>query len=313
MKIMKKEELLEKYGGIKWISPYEKVVAMFDGELIELHEFHARNRCIGGSAWEIYHYPRVSGLVVSARREGARNIFVLKEGKEELKLIPGIAGAGIESASHTNDRIEIIYAGLAGGGIAATVCRGLAEGVDGVEIISLGGGDELGRAKIRLPRHEKIVIGVDDTDSSRGGATWSLINEISFEAEKKGLGHYLMHSIVQLYTKTPERTTNCVSISVTFATQNKDKLVDFFKKSLEENTYSTNTAMAVYSKIMIPEGLKEYGKLVKSRIVSLDEAERVAEEHNVELIPITGRRGLIGAVAAIAFSDDPDEAVVVYA
>ncbi len=313
MRIMNKEELIEKYGGIKWISPYEKVVAMFDGELIELHEFHARNRCIGGSAWEVYHYPRVSDLVVSARREGARNIFVLKEGKKELKLIPGIAGAGIESAFHVDDKIEITYAGLAGGGIAATVCRGLADGVEGIEIISLGGGEELGRAKIKLPLHEKVVIGVDDTDSSKGGATWSLVNEISFEAEKNGLGHYLMHSIVQLYTKTPEKTTNCVSISVTFATKNKNKLIDFFKKSLEENTYSTNTAMAVYSRIGIPEELKEYGRLVKSKIVTLDETERVAEEQEVKLIPITGKRGLIGAVAAIAFSDDPDEAVKVYA
>ena len=310
---MSKEQLVEKYGKIPWISPYEKVVAMTDGEFIELHEFHARGKCIGGSAWETYHYPRVSDLIVSGRREGARNIFILKKGKAELNLIPGIAGAGIESAEVGDDFIEITYAGLAGGGIAATVCRGLADGVDGVEIISLGGGSELGKARIKLKKYSKVVIGVDDTDSNEGGATWALVNEIGHKIEEMSFGHYLSHSIVQLYTKTPDKTTNCVSISAVFATDNTEKLVSEFKKLLEKNTYSDETAMAVFKKIISDNGLVEYAKNVKSRVVSIKEAYSVAERYGVQLIPITGERGIIGALASIAFADNPDEAVKVYA
>ncbi len=310
---MSKKELIEKYGKIPWISPYEKVIAMTDGEYIELHEFHARGRCIGGAAWETYHYPRVSSLVISGRREGARNVFVLKTGKAELDLIPGIAGAGIESAELEDDLIEITYAGLAGGGIAATVCRGLADGVDGIEILSLGGGSELGKARIKLKRHSKVVIGVDDTDSSEGGATWALVNEIAYSLEKSGLAHYLSHSIVQLYTKAPEKTTNCVSISVAFATEHPEKLISEFKKILEKNTYSDETAMAVFTKISVPEGLAEYAKSVKTRIVDLREAYEVAERYNVRVIPVTGERGIIGALASIPFASDPDRAVEVHA
>lgn len=313
MRYLSKDELIEKYGDVPWISPYEKVIAMSDGELVELHEFHARGKCNGGSAWEVYHYPRVSELVVSARREGARNIFVLRQGEVTLNLIPGVAGAGIESVRVTEDWIEVTYAGLAGGGIAATVCRGLAGGVNGIEILSLGGGSELGRARIRLKPHEKVVIGVDDTDSSDGGATWSLVNEIAFKLERKGLGHYLSHNIVQLYTKTPDRTTNCVSVSVVFATDNASNLVSEFRKMLEKHTLSDETAMAVYRKISIPEDLVKYGSSVKQRIVSLEEARAVAEKHGVELIEVTGERGIIGALASIAFSDNPDRAVEVYA
>ncbi|TDA26126.1 MAG: hypothetical protein DSO00_07860, partial [Archaeoglobi archaeon] len=151
MSYLSKEELLRQYGSLPWVSPYSRVVAMTDGEFVELHEFHARDRCYGGASWEVLHYPRVSDLVINARREGARNIFVLRPGKTELKLIPGIAGAGIEEVKLT-DRIEITYAGLAGGGIAATVCRGLADDVDGIEILELGGGAKLGKAKIRLKK-----------------------------------------------------------------------------------------------------------------------------------------------------------------
>lgn len=312
MNYMGKDELLKRFGKIPWISPYERVIAMTDGELIELHEFHARGRCYGGAAWEVYHYQKVSGLVIKARREGARNIFVLRPGRTELKLIPGIAGAGIEEAV-INENIEITYSGLAGAGIAATVCRGLAEGVEGIEIIQVGGGGKLGKAKMKLKPYSKVVIGVDDTDSAEGGATWSLVNEIAYKLEREGLGHYLMHTITQLYTKTPEKTTNCVSISATFATENDEKLVKAFEKELKESTLSDETAMAVFRRIDIPKELREYGKNVKSRIVEIEEAYEIAEKLGIETVKITGERGIIGAIAALAFSDNPDEAVIVYA
>jgi methanogenesis imperfect marker protein 11 len=285
---------------------------MTDGEFVELHEFHARDRCYGGASWEVLHYPRVSDLVINARREGARNIFVLRPGKTELKLIPGIAGAGIEEVKLT-DRIEITYAGLAGGGIAATVCRGLADDVDGIEILELGGGAKLGKAKIRLKKYSKVIIGVDDTDNKEKGATWALVNEIAFKLEKAGYGHYLLHTITQLYTKNPAKTTNCVSISVTFATERPEELVGAFRKELERTTLSDNTGMVAYRKILIPEKLRKYGEKVKSQIVELEEAKRIAEELGIETFVITGERGLIGALAALAFSNSPEEAVKIYA
>jgi len=312
MTYLSKEELRRQYGNLPWVSPYSRVVAMTDGEFVELHEFHARERCYGGASWEVLHYPRVSDLVIGARREGARNIFILKPGKTELKLIPGIAGAGIEEVKLT-DRIEITYAGLAGGGIAATVCRGLAEDVDGIEIVELGGGAKLGKAKIRLKKYSKVVIGVDDTDNKEKGATWALVNEIAYKLEKAGYGHYLLHTITQLYTKNPAKTTNCVSISATFATEKPEELINAFRKELKSTTLSENTAMVVYRKILIPEKLRKYGEKVKSQLVELEEAKMIAEELGIETFVITGERGLIGAVAALAFSNSPEEAVKIYA
>lgn len=312
MSYLSKEELIKQYGNLPWVSPYSRVVAMTDGEFVELHEFHAREKCYGGASWEVLHYPRVSDLVIGARREGARNIFVLRPGKTELKLIPGIAGAGIEEVKIT-DKIEITYAGLAGGGIAATVCRGFAEDVDGIEILELGGGAKLGKAKIRLKKYSKVVIGVDDTDNKEKGATWALLNELAYKLEKAGYGHYLLHTITQLYTKNPTKTTNCVSISVTFATEKPDELINAFRKELEKTTLSDNTSMVVYRKILIPEELRKYGEKVKSQIVELEEAKRIAEELGIETIVITGERGLIGAIAALAFSNSPEEAVKIYA
>lgn len=306
---MSKNELVRKYGDIPWISPYERIVAMTDGKYIELHEFHARSRCSGGAAWEVYHYPRVSDLVLRARREGARNIFVVKTGRAELNLIPGVAGAGMEMAEINGENIEITYAGLAGGGIAATVCRGMAEGVRGIEILQEGGGGKLGKAKLVLPAMKKVVIGVDDTDTKDGGATWSLVNEIAYRLERDGLGIYLLHTITQLYLENPYKTTNCVSISVTFATRDVETLVDEFTTMLEERTLSEETAMAVSTSIEIGDGIRKYGMRAKRELLDVRSAREVAEQNQVELIAVTGERGIIGALAAIAFSDSPDEAV----
>ncbi len=306
---MNKNELTRKYGDIPWISPYERIVAMTDGKYIELHEFHARNRCSGGAAWEVYHYPKVSNLVLRARREGSRNIFVVKTGRAELNLVPGVAGAGMEVAEINGDNIEITYAGLAGGGIAATVCRGMAEGVRGIEIIQEGGGGKLGKAKLVVPAMKKVVIGVDDTDTKEGGATWSLVNEIAYSLEKNGFGLYLLHTITQLYLENPYKTTNCVSISVTFATKDEEALVDEFATMLEERTLSEDTAMAVSTGIEINEEVREYGMRAKKEMLDVKDARDVAERNDIELIAVTGERGIIGALAAIAFSDSPDDAV----
>lgn len=312
MEVLEPSELKEKYGSVNWISPYQRIVAMTgDDGLIEVHEFHARGKCIGGSAWEIYHYPRVSSLVLSARREGPRNIFVLKKGECALSLIPGLAGAGIERVEVKGGEAYITYAGLAGGGIAATVCRGLADGVKRIEIHERGGGSELGRSTLVLPLKRKLVFGVDDTDEPKRGATWSLVNEISNALDQEGVAEYLGHTITQLYTKNPVKTTNCVSIAATFAVEpgSVNLLRGLFTSRLKAATFSSHTGLAVYGNVQTGEGLKGYAVEAKSRLVELSEAERVAEREGVELTPVTGERGLIGALAAIGYADNPDEAV----
>jgi len=308
------EELIEKFGSAPWISPYQKIIATYDkpANLIEIHEFHARGRCIGGSAWEIYHYPRVSPLVVKAEREGARNIFQVKIGSCNLKLIPSIAAAGIESAEVNGDEIKLTYTGLGGGGVAATICRGMAEGVKRVQVYERGGGGGSGKADLILPLKHKIIIGIDDTDKSEAGATWSLGNELALRMEEEGIADYLRHSIIQLYTQNPHKTTNCVSIALTFAVEprREEQLIERFKQLLQENTLSKDTGMAVYNGVN-PPNLKAYAIRAKTVLVEAEETKEVAEKTNVRLIEITGERGLIGALAAIWYANTPDESVKV--
>jgi len=83
------------------------------------------------------------------------------------------------------------------------------------------------------------------------------------------------------------------------------------KDLLAEHTVSDETGLAVFTGIDVPDVLTRYSRMAKMRMVEVVDARQAAEKAGVSLYEITGERGLIGAVAAIGFYDDPDSAVKV--
>ncbi len=309
MQILKPEDLKEKFKD-PWVAPYKKIITMVDRELVEIVEYHP---CISGSHWMIYQYPRTSNLILKARRDGNRHIYLTRVGKTSLHLRASLSAAGIEEVSVDGDEVKVVHAGLAGAGVGAAMCRGMAEGVKRVELYEIGGGSRVGRAAVITPRMEKVIIGIDDTDTRTRGATWTLAHNIGVELSKEGF-EYLDHIIVQLYPHNPHKTQNCVSVALTFAVKpgRQDELVNMITKKLEEKTLSSKTSIAVFNGIKIPNELRKYSMEAKKSFLEIKNAERVGDELGIRLIEVTGPRGKIGALAAIGLSDDVDEAVKVY-
>jgi len=182
-----------------------------------------------------------------------------------------------------------------------------------VELQDIGGGSKVGRATVVTPRLQKVVIGIDDTDTKEEGATWTLAHNVGAELTKKGY-QYIDHITVQLYPHNPNKTQNCVAIALVFAVEpgKKDKLVQEVVELLKKGTLSDKTAIAVLEGIPVPEKLRSYGESAKTSMLTLEDAERVAEEVGVELMEVTGSQGKIGALAALGMYDDIEEAVKVY-
>ncbi|MFQ6050491.1 MAG: methanogenesis marker protein 11 [Candidatus Hydrothermarchaeota archaeon] len=312
MKVYSREEFAEEFGDKEWIAPCDKIIAIAseDNTYVEIIEETAS---FGGSAWTTLHFKKTSKLVKEARREGKRNVFLTLAGKCDLNLVPGISGAGIEEIKIIENEIHVTYAGLGGGGVGASYSRGMAEGVKRVEIHASGGGSKYSRATVVLPRMERLVLGVDDTDNKEEGATWSLTHNLGCEIQKKGLGEYIYHSIVQLYPKNPDKTQNCVSVSLGFASkkEKKNEIIEFAQKYLEKNTLSDQTGLATYGRFFINEDLKKFSREAKESIVTIEKAYNVARKNDVNLFQITGKRGLIGALAAIPYYDKPDQGVLI--
>jgi methanogenesis imperfect marker protein 11 len=309
MEILTPEDLKDKFQD-PWIAPYEKVITMVDDQIVELVEYHP---CVSGSQWMIYQYQHSSDLVLNAKRDGNKHTFLVKVGKSNLGLKPSLHAAGIEEVSVDGDEVKIVHAGLAGAGVGAAMCRGMAEGVKRVELQDVGGGSKVGRATVVTPRMEKIVIGIDDTDTKAEGATWTLAHNIGAELAKQGY-NYLDHITVQLYPHNPNKTQNCVAIALVFAVNpgEKDALVQRVVDLLREKTLSDKTAIAILKGLNVPDELKEYGKSAKRSMLTVEEAEKVAKNAGVELVEVTGSQGKIGALAALGVYNDIEEAVKVY-
>ncbi|WP_456472630.1 methanogenesis marker protein 11 [Methanocaldococcus sp.] len=282
---------------------YKKVIAMVDDGL-NMAEIVEEHPCPNGSEWVVYQYKKTSPLILSAWREGNKHHFVTKIGRRELKLIPSYAAAGIEAVEVDGDKVYITYSGLAGAGVGAMLRKG-AENVIDVEILEEGGGSKVGKSKVITPKMEKVIIGIDDTDTKDEGATWVLAHEIGLMVEEKGYGYYLDHTIVQLYPGNPDKTQNCVSIALSFAIypKYKYKVERYIKKVLKDKTLSDNTAMAVYYGLFPSKSMKFFTLKAKKEMVSLEEAKRIALGNNISIYEITGEKGIIGAVAALGLAE----------
>jgi methanogenesis imperfect marker protein 11 len=151
---------------------------------------------------------------------------------------------------------------------------------------------------------QRVLIGVDDTDTPDEGATWTLVHNIARAVEDEQ-SVYLSHTIVQLFP-VPYRTKNCVSIVVEFATTDTRGLTERFRQLLERYTLSQKTGMAVYTGFTPSEKLLEYGRNVKRGEIKPG-VLRDLDDKNLQII-LNGR-GIIGAVAAIPFYTRYEEAL----
>lgn len=312
MEILTPEELKEKYTD-PWITPYNEILTVtdIDEEEIELIEYHP---CPNGSDWMITQYKQTSPLITDAKRDGNKHTYRVKKGKTELNLKPSYQAAGIQEASIEEDEIKIVHAGLAGAGVGAAFCRGKADGVKKIELIDKGGGSKVGRAAIITPKLKKVIIGLDDTDIPTEGATWTLANNIANEIQKEKGYHYLEHITCQLYPNNPNKTKNCVSIILVFAVREDEKedLISSIKSKLEKNTLSKSTAFVVYEKFNIPPAVEKYALEAKKSMKYIEEAESIAKENDIRIEYVTGKGGLIGALAAIGLYNMPEEYAKVY-
>jgi methanogenesis imperfect marker protein 11 len=276
-----------------YIIHYPRIVAVADetGSHAELIEFFD---CLGGAMWSRHHYAQ-SPVVKNVRCVGRTMRYMLIPGTVDLALEGSRFPAGISSCRITESEIAVTYIGMGGGGVGAAACRSGAAGVKKSRCDESGGGKVAG-STIWLPRMQRVLICVDDTDTPDEGATWTLVHNIAKAVENEN-SVYLSHTIVQLFP-VPYRTKNCVSLVAEFATTDIGTLTDRFRALLEEYTLSGKTGMAVYDGFLPSDELLEYGWKVKRGEIEPGVLERLSDKN---LRFVMNGRGIIGAVAAIPF------------
>ena len=281
--------------------PQITAVSSADGRMVEVVEFFD---CVGGAMWSGTHYPQ-SPVVESARNVGGTMRYLCRTGHADLRLEGSRFPAGISGIGVHKDEIEVSYLGIGGGGVGAASCRSYAGGVLRCRTDPAGGGKRAG-STIWLPRRERVLIGVDDTDTPEEGATWTLTHNIARAVEDES-SRYLSHTIVQLFP-VPYRTKNCVSIVCEFATSEPGRLITAFQDLLERYTLSDETGMAAFTGFD-PSPLRPFGEQVKRGEV---DRTRIPKANDGTLDLRMEGRGIIGAVAAIPFYTRYEEALALW-
>jgi methanogenesis imperfect marker protein 11 len=143
---------------------------------------------------------------------------------------------------------------------------------------------------------------LDDTDTKEKGASWVLMLKCARSAP---VGHFLQHKIVQLNPNVKDKTTQCTAVSASFAIRPSEceTLKEHVIKFVRENTVSNNTTLVILRGLRIPQTLVDYGLRAKAEVLTVQDAEKVAEETGVDIVEITGKRGLIGALAGLGCHD----------
>ncbi|MCK9631409.1 MAG: DUF1743 domain-containing protein [Methanoregula sp.] len=284
-----------------YVIHYPHIVAVADGSgsRVELIEFFD---CIGGAMWSKHHYAQ-SPLVREVRCVGSTMRYSLATGTVDLALEGSRFPAGISACTVEGSEISVTYIGMGGGGVGAAACRSDAAGILRSRSDPAGGG-KVASATIWLPKMQRVLIGVDDTDTPEEGATWTLVHNIARAVEDEH-SVYLSHTIVQLFP-VPYRTKNCVGLVAEFATNNPDGLVSRFHQLLEKYTLSEKTGMAVYTGFTPSEELLAYGRKVKRGEVESSLLESIRDP---DLRIVMNGRGIVGAVAAIPFFTKYEEAL----
>jgi methanogenesis imperfect marker protein 11 len=264
--------------------------------------------CVGGAMWAKTQYQK-SPLVKSVRTVSCTNRYILHTGDVSLSLQGSVFAAGICGAEIKGDEISVSYQGLGGGGVGASICRASAGGVIRSECTESGGGKEAG-STIILANDTRVLIGVDDTDTAEEGATWTLVHNIAQTIQTHHPEHkYLSHTIVQLYP-VEFRTKNCVALVVEFATQHPKPLISLFESLLKTYTLSSETGMAAFVGFS-PAALLPYGWRVKQGYIDIGDAKAqyTGSQAVPGLITLMRGRGLIGAIAALPFYTNFEEAL----
>ncbi|MFH1322378.1 MAG: methanogenesis marker protein 11 [Methanobacteriota archaeon] len=283
---------------------YKGIYAVADrkNEHVEIME---RSSCYGGSAWALYHYSK-SPLMIKSRAVGDMMRYLVRTGHIHLDLKSSVAAAGIESVIVNGDEIEITYSGLGGGGVGATTCRAYASGVLRCQLSESGGG-KMASGTIVVPKRERVLVGIDNTDSKEVGATWTLAHNIAAAVdapERK----YISHTLVQLYP-VPDKTQNCVATVLEFAcTEGKKKgLLEDIREGLEKYSVSNETGMVAMSDFDA-QVLMEYSRLCRNRMITKELTLETCRKYGVEIC-IDGK-GIIGALAALPWFSRNDESVM---
>jgi hypothetical protein len=282
-------------------SACRRIFTTIDGDEVEI--FH---ECMSGAcaAFCGYHHTLAQGVIAHVQRDGKLLRECAGLGRTEMRigLYPSSA-IGVFGIEHSGDYIIQHIRCIGGPAYSLTDMIAHAEGVCEVKVHRRG---DIVEGEIWTKALTHVVMGVDDTDSREGGATFALaLALLEYLGKMEGV-FPIDHHVVMLNPGVIEKTAGNSCSSIDFAVEPKvfDRVVKKALAFIEDEAFSPEWGIAIRKGFRIPRGLRVYGMLARETLVTRETAKIVADSHDVSL---HGGRGVIGALAAVAMNGLPNE------
>ncbi|VUT27776.1 MAG: tRNA(Ile2) 2-agmatinylcytidine synthetase TiaS [Candidatus Syntrophoarchaeum sp. GoM_oil] len=277
-------------------SSCKRIFTTVDDDLVEIFHECRSEGCLEFCEWE---HGGSGGVIRNVRKEGMLLHEVVEIGKREVDLERYAVGV---NEVWVEDGI-VYHRIITRGGPAYSLSEMMRFAEDVLEVrIEEHPGYTEGVILTEALLH--LTIGVDDTDFEDKGATFavtlSLLNVLSTLPGVIPIAH----RVAFLYPNIPYKTAgNSVSfIELAIKPNMLEMVIDEAVRYLKSETLSDETAMAYRTGFIENQRLRAFASMARREEVSYEDAMRVADITNVGVFEITGKRGVIGAVAALGLS-----------
>lgn len=267
------------------------------------------HECVSGAcaAFCGYHHSLAGGVLSQVSRDGTLLRESATVGMKEIAVgLPPLSAVGIFGIERDGDTIVQHIRCIGGPAYSLSDMMSRAEGVIHVESASR---NHMVEGKIQTNAMIQVTIGLDDTDTKEGGATFALalalLNHISRIKGVIPISHQVVMLNPDVYTKTAGNSASYIEVAVLPARYGS--LVEKVRRFVADESLSDEWGIAIRTGLHMPEGLREYGEQVRRNVVARTVAEATAERFGISLF---GGNGIIGALGAVALTELPNEVLL---
>ena len=245
----------------------------------------------------------------NGRVEGNRLVYPLKQGVFHGPPIPSIRFLILRQVEVQGDTVKLVEDGIGGGKSLLRLWTATADRVE-VEKTQLGK-TEVHTYTSYYPVLNRVVIGLDDTDTSTKGDTYLTALHIGRSIEAEGYGSFIKQTVTINYPRNPFKTTNNASSAMVFHVKPalRTKLVNAVIEKVQETSNSRDTGIAILNRLDIPPQLQQYTRQCKSRMMDVTDTEHIAKSIGAQLLSFDQDRGKIGALSSIGYVNEPYKAI----
>jgi tRNA(Ile2)-agmatinylcytidine synthase len=152
---------------------------------------------------------------------------------------------------------------------------------------------------------QTLHIGLDDTDSKKGGCTTYLTAILVEELRKFNVNFIDYPGLIRLNPNVPWKTRGNGALSIRFTydprfeDQIKETATELWEKHSAVNEKGTDPGIVFFKADSIPAEVTAFSKKTQTAIVTLKEAMELIKKYGAEAQGYNSCRGIIGALAAI--------------